>query len=163
MLRLPRLRVPRLALPSDVRALGSPMLALSELRLLGPAGQQHSSMFSFWGKSRKVLRILEELFYSVLFLRELHFFKNSLETTKDLFLEIVFFFFFFFQGTEASQLVLFRSVCSRFCQSLFVNLLPFINVVGREAMGKKRVLWKRSLLYETRLNLVFYSVFTDYL
>ena len=29
--------------------------------------------------------------------------------------------------------------------------------------GEKRVLWKRSLLYETRLNLVFYSVFTDYL
>jgi len=36
MLRLPRLRVPIDALPSDVRALGSPMLTLSELRWLGP-------------------------------------------------------------------------------------------------------------------------------
>ena len=36
MLRLPRLRVPMEALPSEVRALGSPMLTLSELRWLGP-------------------------------------------------------------------------------------------------------------------------------
>ena len=41
MLRLPRLRVPMEALPSDVRALGSPRLTLSEFRWLGPAHGIH--------------------------------------------------------------------------------------------------------------------------
>jgi len=44
ILRLPKLRVPMDALPSEVRALGSPMLTLSELRWLGPG---HSDGWSF--------------------------------------------------------------------------------------------------------------------